>query len=388
MNKLHRLLSIAVLAAATATPALADTRMIDGDQLVATLNLDDSATIEPDGSLHGQVRLSADDLSCVQANGGKTATVTANGCGDSLGHLRIEVPYASAVTLVQNGDSTVNVGSIAGPLTANIGGSGDLAVGRVTALVLNVTGSGDTSVEAASGPISIESNGSGSIRIHDVAGVLHTQQHGSGDLVIGSIHAGPADIVIESSGDAVIGKGEIGMLHARISGSGDLTVAATVAVADMTASGGGDIRVARVTGPVRKSASGDSSINVMNSDLAGLGISKLAQFAADSDDEHNTTITTGHSHGGSSSFHDFLAGLAVLVILYAIWRTVQSNGGVAGLRSRFQSAGQPSQPTHPGVLAVRDTIGRLEQRLARVEGYVTTREFDLQRKFRELDAKK
>jgi len=388
MNALHRLLSIAALAAAAAAPALAETRMIDGSQLVATLNHDDSTIIEPDATLHGQVRLSADDLSCVQVTGSGAVTVSTGGCSDSLGHLRIEVPYASAVTLVQSGDGTVTVGSTAGPLTANVGGSGDLTAGRVGTLVLNVTGSGDTTVEAASGPVAIESNASGSIRIRDVAGSLHTHQSGSGDLVIGSIHAGPADIVIESSGDAVIGKGEIGMLQARISGSGDLTVAATAANADLQASGGGDIRIAHVTGTERKSASGGSSISVMNSDLAGLGIAKLAQFAADADDGHNTTITFGHSHGGSSSFHDFLAGLAVLVILYAIWRTVQSNGGVAGLRSRFQSAGQPAQPTHPGVLAVRDTIGRLEQRLARVEGYVTTREFDLQRKFRELDANK
>ncbi|MEJ0049113.1 MAG: hypothetical protein WDN04_25610 [Rhodospirillales bacterium] len=76
------------------------------------------------------------------------------------------------------------------------------------------------------------------------------------------------------------------------------------------------------------------------------------------------------------------------MILFAIWRTVQRNGGLAQLQNRFRSSGEPAQPTHPGVIAVRDTISRLESRLARVEGYVTTREFDLQRKFRELDAKK
>jgi hypothetical protein len=152
MNALHRLLSIAALAAAAAAPALAETRMIDGSQLVATLNHDDSTIIEPDATLHGQVRLSADDLSCVQVTGSGAVTVSTGGCSDSLGHLRIEVPYASAVTLVQSGDGTVTVGSTAGPLTANVGGSGDLTAGRVGTLVLNVTGSGDTTVEAASGP--------------------------------------------------------------------------------------------------------------------------------------------------------------------------------------------------------------------------------------------
>ena len=111
MNNLRRLLSIAALAAVAATPALADTRLLDGSQLIATLNHDDSTIIEPDGSLHGQVRLSADDLSCVQATGGGTATVSTGGCSDSLGHLRIEVPFAAAVTVVLSGDGTVTVGS-------------------------------------------------------------------------------------------------------------------------------------------------------------------------------------------------------------------------------------------------------------------------------------
>jgi hypothetical protein len=388
MNTLRHLLPIALaLTAAAATPSWADTRIIDGNQLVATLNLDSDASIEPDGTLHGQIRLNADDLSCLRTAGEGAVTVTTSGCGDSLGHLRIEVPYGTAVTLVQDGDGAVHVGPTTGRLVANVGGSGDLTVGRVGALVLNVKGSGDTTVDAASGTVSLNSDASGSIRLREVDGTLQTRQNGSGDLVIGTIHAPAADIVIDSSGDAVIGKGTIGALHARLSGSGDLVVAATAANADLEASGGGDIKIAQVTGNERKSASGGSSISVLNSDLAQLGIGKLAQVVADSDDSHGSTSHMGGSHDGGGFVH-FLAGIAVLVILYVIWRTVQRNGGVAQLQNRFRGAGQPAQPTHPGVIAVRDTIGRLEQRLARVEGYVTTREFDLQRKFRELDANK
>jgi hypothetical protein len=389
MNTFRHLLPVALaLAAAAATPAWADTRTIDGSQLVATFNLDSDATIEPDGKLHGQIRLSADDLSCVQTTDGGTVTVTTSGCGDSLGHLRIEVPYTSAVTLVQNGDGAVHVGGTTGRLVATVGGSGDLTVGRVGALVLNVTGSGDTTVDAASGTVALNSDASGSIRIRELDGTLQTHLNGSGDLVIGTIHAGAADITIDSSGDAVIGKGTIADLHARLSGSGDLVVAATAVNADLEASGGGDIKIAHVTGNERKSASGSSSISVLNSDLAQLGIGKLAQVVADSDDSDGTTVHMGRSHDDGGGFVHFLAGIAVLVILFVIWRTVQRNGGVAQLQNRFRGPGQPAQPTHPGVIAVRDTIGRLEQRLARVEGYVTTREFDLQRKFRELDAKK
>jgi hypothetical protein len=384
MSTLRHLLAAALALAAATAPALADTRMIDGGTLIATLNLDSAATIEPDARLHGQIRLTADDLSCVEVVGG--GVVTATSCGDSLGRLRIEVPFMATVTLTQNGDGAVNVGSTDGPLIANLDGSGDLAVGRVGALVLNINGSGDTTVEAA-GAVVVKSDSSGSIRIRSVAGALETHQSGSGDLVIGAISAPAADVVIEGSGDAVIGKGTIAALRARVSGSGDLVVAATAVNADLQASGGGDIKVAHVTGSEHKAASGGSSISVLNSDLAQLGIGKLAQVVADSDDTTDAGIHVAGTHHSSSVGH-FFAGLAVLVILFVIWRTVQRNGGLAQLQNRFRAAGQPAQPTHPGVIAVRDTISRLESRLARVEGYVTTREFDLQRKFRELDANK
>src|SRR5271156_6017200 len=175
MNTLRHWLPVAfALAAAAATPSWADTRTIDGNQLVATFNLDGDASIEPDGTLHGQIRLSADDLSCLRTTDGGTVTVTTSGCGDSLGHLRIEVPYPTAVTLVQSGDGAVHVGGTTGPLTANVGGSGDLTVGRIGTLVLNVTGSGDTTVDAASGTVSLNSDASGSIRIREVDGTLQT----------------------------------------------------------------------------------------------------------------------------------------------------------------------------------------------------------------------
>jgi hypothetical protein len=197
-------------------------------------------------------------------------------------------------------------------------------------------------------------------------------------------------MTIDGSGDAVVGKGHVEILHARLSGSGDLTVAATADTADLQASGGGDIKVAHVNGEVHKSASGGSSINIYNSDVAEFGLGKLAQLAATTDDDDSSSDSVIHthrtSHGGGSGALHFFAGLAVLFILYAIWRTIQRNGGIGPLQARFnRGPGAPPAPSHPGVIAVRDTITRLEGRLARVENYVTTREFDLQRKFRELD---
>jgi hypothetical protein len=237
----------------------------------------------------------------------------------------------------------------------------------------------------------ISSDSSGTVRLRHVEAPLRSQQNGSGDLVVGTIDSPAVELSMNSSGDAVLGKGTIGNLNARVFGSGDLVVAATAGNADLQASGGGDIKVGHVTGMLHKSAHGGSSIIVTDSDLASYGLGKMAQSAADDGDDITTSSGTHiHIHRSSSSgngFHHFLAGIALLVILFAIWRTVQRGGGLGGLQNRFRGNSPPPAPSHPGVIAVRDTISRLEGRLARVEGYVTTREFDLQRKFRELDTK-
>jgi hypothetical protein len=70
-------------------------------------------------------------------------------------------------------------------------------------------------------------------------------------------------------------------------------------------------------------------------------------------------------------------------VLYISFRIIKRGGGLDGLRTTFRS-GPPPGPSNPGVLALCERITQLDQRLGRLEGYVTTREFDLNRKFREL----
>ena len=207
------------------------------------------------------------------------------------------------------------------------------------------------------------------------------------------------NLELSGSGDTVIGPGTVGALHAETNGSGDVSMAATVATANLSASGGGDIRIAHVTGPVERHSSGDSDISTSGVGLTGSLLSKLASVGAtnitsadgrtihinDGDGETTISFDGGHS-GGGHVFHQLLGGAAIIFLGYVIWRAVQRRGGISTVSSQIRArSGPPGQPTHPGVIAVRDKLAELEAKLARVEMYVTNREFDLHRKFRELD---
>jgi hypothetical protein len=205
------------------------------------------------------------------------------------------------------------------------------------------------------------------------------------------------DITQFGSGDAVFGKGSIGALRAQLTGSGDLAVAAGVATADLSATGGGDIHIAHVSGPVTRHASGGSTIHTTSLGLTGSLLNKLASVGtttvtgADgqtiniSDEDGNTNISI-NDHGHGSGLGHLLAGVAILFLIVVVWRAIQRRGGIDVVKNQIRARnGPPGQPTHPGVIAVREKLAELEAKLARVESYVTNREFDLHRKFRELD---
>jgi hypothetical protein len=252
------------------------------------------------------------------------------------------------------------------------------------------------------GAADLRLTGSGDVKLARVQGVLHTHSSGSGELEIGTITSPAADILIEGSGDVSIGSGTIGALRAQTNASGDLNVAAQVVAADLQATGGGDMKLANVTGVTKRRSSGGSDITVGGS---GVDVDSLTQLKdlktknldqlqdlqqlkslealkglsinlSDDDWPHHGT------HHSGSGFGHFIAGVLVLALLYFAWRTIQRNGGWQAVQNRATS---PSGPNHPGVQAVRDTLSRLDGRLAQVETYVTTREFDVQRKFRDLD---
>jgi hypothetical protein len=395
MNRIVLAACAATLIAAGA--ARADSLTLHGDRLVFTSTTDEDASIEPDTSLHGAIRISADNPSCLVTHEASEIVVDTSSCGGEVGHVTIDVPENFKLTVAIANSGNVTIGNTGGDLTAALNGSGDLRAGRVAGLVVVSTSNGDAVIQSVSSGATVNSSSNGDVRISDLKGVLHSRQVGSGDLIIGHITAGSADISLTSDGDAVIGKGRIGALRADLSGGGDLAAAATVDTADLNATGGGDIRIARVTGPVQRHASGGSSISTNGLGLSGSLLSKLASVGtADitgsgtlnitGDDGSTDIVIGGGSHHGSNAFGHFVTFVAILFLLFVIWRAVQRRGGFATVKSQIRaSKAGGGEPTHPGVIAIRDKLAELDAKLARVESYVTNREFELHRKFRELD---
>ena len=369
MTVLRRVLTVASLAACfVAHAARADTRLYPASQLVLTDTMSEDAVVNTDSSLSGQVRVTMDgSLSCLSVVDAGPAVISTSGCSGDNGQLRVDVPSDMPVIITSDSSGDIRVGDLHSRLVVTLNASGDLTAGNVEMLVATVHGGGDVTVGDVAGATSLEVAGSGTVRLRSLHGPLAVRQMGSGDITVGSIEADAVSIDAHGSGDMAIGPGHIGSLHARLAGSNDLSVSAFVRDADVEAHGGGDVKLALVTGAFHRSASGGSDITVG-------GSSRTGSHAGGSSGRH-VNIVIGN--GSSVVTHVLMAAFVVLVAFIG-WRVIRRGG------TRAAQGSASGAPTNTAVLALCETMTRLDQRLGKMESYVTTREFDLNRKFREL----
>lgn len=380
----------AALAGLLATaPAWADLHELRGERLVITTGGADVVFQTEDGR-GGKVTLETSDSDCAHGNdAGGTVTIEAAGCS---GTVHITVPRHFPVTISSAGEGDIQLAPDLGPLVATLTASGGLNGGQVDSLTLGIHGDGDARVQQVNGPARVSITGSGDARLGHVNGPLNIDIHGSGDVVVGSISSQQAQVSSDGSGDILIGAGDIHTLSAHMHGSGNLSAAAQVQDAELQASGGSDIKLARVTGNVSRDASEGGSIKLDESGLEAMVLAKISDVVADADAHANNPVVinlhTHHHHGdgdSTSSSGHFFSTIIVLIIAWMVFSTLRKNGAFARMQTRFGGAPAQAAPMHPGVAAVRASLGRLEDRLAKVEGYVTSREFDLQQKFRDLE---
>jgi hypothetical protein len=363
-----RLAAALLAACAAAGQARADTRDYSGETLVFSDTMSSNAVISIDPTLSGHVRVSLDgNLSCLTVTDTAAVVISTSGCSEDSGTLRIDVPPDMPLTITSNGEGNIRIGDTQAPLILSMTGSGDVTGGRVGRLVLSVHGSSNVTFGAVLGEATLDMTGSGDVRLASVAGAMVLRHHGDGDLALGHIEAPALDIESTGSGNELIGAGHVGTLIVRIQGDGDLALAAPVRDADISAYGGGDVKLGVVTGTLHKSWGDNSDIIIGGPAMVNTVIGKVAHAIGNNED----TVTSS-SHG----FKHFLMFVVVCVMGFIIWRIVRRGGRRAA----------PPVPgaMHPGVAAVTETLKRVEERLGRVEGYVTSREFDLQQKFKKL----
>jgi hypothetical protein len=369
MRAMQMRLAAALLAAcAAAGHARADTREYAGETLVFSDTMAASTVISTDPTLSGHVRVSMDgNLSCLTVTDAAAVVISTSGCSEDAGTLRIDVPPDMPATITGNGEGNIHIGDTQAPLILSMNGSGDVKAGRVGRLVLSVHGSSNVTFGAVQGEATLDMSGDGDVRLASVAGALLLKHHGDGDLAVGHIEAPAVDIESTGSGNELIGAGHVGTLVVHIQGDGDFALAAPVHDAEISAYGGGDVKLGVVTGTLHKSSGDDSDIIIGGPAMVNTLIAKVAQKIGD---DHELHASAGHG------FTHVLMFIAVCVMAFIIWRIVRRGGG----RAAPPPAGMP----HPGVTAVTETLKRVEDRLGRVEGYVTSREFDLQQKFKKL----
>lgn len=367
----------------------ADTQLAEGASLTLVTNMENDTSIEPDSSLHGQVRIVSAGEPCarVSSAGGGVVVDTA-ACNADAGALTLLVPTDMPLRLTSSGSGDVTIGDLQGPIDATVQSSGDLKLGRVRILQLRLRGSADVTGEAIGGAADIETEGSGTIKFGRVEGALRVSLRGSGDLSIGTAQIPALDVQSQGSGDLLVSNGSVGALRVRLAGSGDVTINGSASAADLQAEGGGDIHVARASGPVRRQASGGSDITIGEQGDAGIDADALRQLKQAFGSGAVTTVMT-QTHDGHSAVYvlgHVIAGLIVLGLLIAVARIVLRNRGAGGVPGMRRRAAAPAAPTNPGVIAVCEKLAQIDARLARVEMHVMSREFELNRQFRQMDA--
>ena len=350
--------------------------------LSLTLATDNDVTIEADPGLSGAVRVVGDQLDCLRADDGMAMSISTSGCDSDVGHLDIMVPPSIPLTLEVESSGNVSVGDLKGPLKAVVSSDGDLKIRGATVLQLDIRGSGDAIIQSAAGPTDLTIDGSGDVRILRLSGPLKVRQNGSGDLGIGQITSPATDIEARGSGDTLILGGHIDFLRARTEGSGDIVMRGGAGAAELYATGGGDIGLGHADGPVVRHGSDGSTINVgPGGEIASAAIAKLRSAMGGGDDAGDDAAKGVTVHHGGSGFHDFLAFIGVAGAIFVGWRIFSRRGA-----RRVAVGGAPAAPTDPGVVALCSLLAGLERRLAQVETHVTSREFELNRKFRDIEA--
>jgi hypothetical protein len=266
-----------------------------------------AVTINPDPALHGQVDIIATarnkyEITQLQSHGGATALLSgagshclgASSCTETQSvcagmpddptlKLTISVPENIALSITEAQGADYNIGDVAGPLTLDLSGSGDVSDAGATTLDATLTGSGDAHLASVTGPINATLADSGDLDIAEAAAPsANFTLNGDGDVNIaagslgalnatlshdGDLHvpaATDAKLMLTADGDVVIGQ-ILGYLDATLTGDGDLSVTNVTGDATLSSSGDGDITIPHIAGHLTQTNTGDGDFKINGS---------------------------------------------------------------------------------------------------------------------------
>jgi hypothetical protein len=260
---------------------------IDGASLAIVSPCAKTVTIEPSSDLAGKIEIAAtakrqSELDQLDITGGAIAAIGLQGghckgkgphisfsflrlgieSGPSLA-ITVKVPAGMAIDIKESKSTEYDIGAIGGALALDLSGTGDVSVDDAKDPVMHLSGSGDVQLDRVSGKLEGRLSGSGDLSIaHAEVSDADLANSGSGDLSVDEGDFASLAIRLSGSGDASVGEGKIGLLTVISSGSGDAQIDAVAADADLSAGGSSDIAVHSVTGQLKQVRHGSATIKI------------------------------------------------------------------------------------------------------------------------------
>lgn len=260
---------------------------VEGSTLAISSPCAKVVTIEPSSTLVGKVEVNASaerqsEIDQLQVSGGPVASIEAKDrrcksgwphftfgffhfglTTDSSLEVTVTVPAGMAIDIRENNNTDYAIGAVAGTLHLDLSGSGDVEADEAKDLVVHLSGSGSAQLDKVSGKLEGNLSGSGDLSIGRAeVSTADLSVSGSGDVSVDEGVFFTVTAHLSGSGSLSLGEGKVGALTVSSSGNSDVQVDATVTDADLSASGSGDISLREVTGQMKQSKHGSGSITI------------------------------------------------------------------------------------------------------------------------------
>ena len=356
------LLSVCLIVgfAGTASAELAGRRL----QVVGGCNSGGSISIDPDPALTGGIVVEGPASTSPETGTDGTVTVMP-ACGDD--GLRIRVPFTFPVSVEVGGDRSLRLGNLAGPVTIVVNGS-------------------SVSAGALAGPVRIEGTGDGDMTIASLSGPTDIALHGSGDLAIGQATVSDLSVTTEGSGDVRIGGGTVTRLSLAMRGSGDVRIAGTVGRGSVSDAGDGDVSIDRVTGDLSEIQSGSGSIHVGTRDQGTPARPSITLPLPPIPPVPVINIQQPHFNFRADTGQD-VDGLVEAVVKLALFAAASVGALLLARRLLRRRAAAPGlAQMRPEITRLAERLDAVARRTGALEQAVTSDEFDLDRRFRDIGA--